>query len=266
MGEHIVRKCSPRIEYNPRLQKQRELQATAFESGLLTPEILQEGYDTEGRYFFDMRFLPGLGLHSAIATSSRSEITNLADGVSEIVGSFTALENRSSHEPFESKISDLSTVISRLPGTEVTAVVMQLLADSNWTDVPYSMCHGDLTFENMLVHKGRVYLVDFHDVFFSSWVQDISKLIFDLESNWSFRGRLGEFGLNELNSLQFFRERLLEQTANHRKDYVLDEPGLSKHVLLQLARVLPYVTERATFAQLIKVAEKLVTQMQTESN
>lgn len=56
----------------------------------------------------------------------------------------------------------------------------------NGVDMPVGFCHGDLTLSNMLfLEDGRIGMVDWHDPFLESPLQDICKLFQEIILKWS---------------------------------------------------------------------------------
>ena len=53
--------------------------------------------------------------------------------------------------------------------------------------VPYSFCHGDLTFANIIFHSNRLYFIDFLDSFIDSYLIDFAKLKQDLFYFWNLK-------------------------------------------------------------------------------
>jgi len=52
-------------------------------------------------------------------------------------------------------------------------------------ELPMGVCHGDLTFSNVLYHNGKVVLIDFLDSFVETPLIDISKIWQDTKHNWT---------------------------------------------------------------------------------
>ena len=58
----------------------------------------------------------------------------------------------------------------------------KILENFNWSKIPKTPCHGDLTLENILITQDKkLYLIDFLDSFYNSWMIDIAKLLQDLD-------------------------------------------------------------------------------------
>ena len=65
--------------------------------------------------------------------------------------------------------------------------IFKILKNHNWKNVEKSFSHGDLSLENIIIKNEIIKFIDLSDNFISSYKLDISKIIFDLISSWSFR-------------------------------------------------------------------------------
>jgi thiamine kinase-like enzyme len=50
--------------------------------------------------------------------------------------------------------------------------------------IPKTFCHGDLTFNNIIFHKKRLFFIDFLDSYIDSFLCDLIKLKQDLFYSW----------------------------------------------------------------------------------
>ena len=109
-------------------------------------------------------------------------------------------------------------------------------------------CHGDLTFENIIVKNKKIYLIDFLDSYINSPLIDISKLQQDLILNWSNRFK------NE-NILCLIRNQWL---YNYLDLFIADKRLSTEAIELQkkitLLRILPYTSNLHTQ---LKIMEKV---------
>jgi hypothetical protein len=137
---------------------------------------------------------------------------------------------------FYDKIDSLTASLSSqgLVGPPVSQT-LDVLRRRPWTQIPASTCHGDLTLENMIVHEGRLYLIDFLDSFADSWYIDMAKLLQDLVGGWSFRHNPIDrnFALR-IASLRHNLETALEVLYPGCLSFIRDLYALN------LLRILPY--------------------------
>ena len=64
--------------------------------------------------------------------------------------------------------------------------IFTVLKNHDWTTIEMSPSHGDLSLENIIIKKEIIKFIDLSDNFVSSYKLDISKIIFDIISSWSF--------------------------------------------------------------------------------
>jgi hypothetical protein len=124
----------------------------------------------------------------------------------------------------------------------VEAEAFGVLETFDFSTVPHSYCCGDLTLENVLMTPhGELYLIDFLDSFYNSWMMDVAKLLQDLELQWSYRHLPAD--ANRDVRLFIAKEAL--------KACVLGLPNGSAHwytihqlLLLNTLRIVPYSAEQ----------------------
>lgn len=108
--------------------------------------------------------------------------------------------------------------------------------------IPVGLCHGDLTFSNILFNGNNYYLIDFLDSFVETPLQDIVKIRQDTKHLWS-----------QLMYTKLF-DRLRLQIVCKKIDSEIDEYFRNKyewygkhyHVmqLMNMLRILPYAKEQ----------------------
>ena len=124
--------------------------------------------------------------------------------------------------------------LDSLPSVEKD--IRSLVKDVDWTNTPKTFCHGDLTFENMIVSNGKLYLIDFLDSFIETGLVDMSKLIFDIRYFWSHRKYDKKFQSIVRNI--FFEENIRKlSTYNDHKNKI------NCLVIMSILRIIPYVPE-----------------------
>ena len=110
--------------------------------------------------------------------------------------------------------------------------------------VPRSSCHGDLTLENIIVTtNNELYLIDFLDSFYDSWMIDIAKLLQDLELKWSYR--FSEDDSNREIRLLIAKEALLNRirVMDNGQEIIRNVYSI---LLLNILRILPYSKDDIT--------------------
>ena len=90
----------------------------------------------------------------------------------------------------------------------------------------------------MIINKDKIYFIDLSKNFINNYKLDISKLLFDLISCWSYRDIEHETHLMQINSLKKYVFEILEKKLS-RKD-ILD---IKMIILIDFLRVLSYTKE-----------------------
>ncbi|MDR2005666.1 MAG: phosphotransferase [Acidaminococcales bacterium] len=117
--------------------------------------------------------------------ASISEITYFVKILFSHIYNCDAVENTKANTIFRKKISELAENIKM---SEPIRKSLALLKSFDWRYASESPCHGDLTLENIIVAPDKkLYLIDFLDSFYNSYLMDLAKLFRDLELGWSFR-------------------------------------------------------------------------------
>lgn len=183
-GTHAVRKVSSSEKYNRRLKAQCLKQSAPLNKGLNSPKVMRTFYE-DGLFGFDMEFVEGMTLAEKMALMNSSEIPDF------IERGFVFFENEKSRfdsrakGAFEGKIESLSHLKKSRPLLDGAFGALEKFP---WESVPHSLCHGDLTLENIIITPSdEIYLIDFLDSFYDSWVIDAAKVFQDLELKWSYR-------------------------------------------------------------------------------
>ena len=174
LDSNIVRKISPNELYNNRLFLQMNKQMTFKHHLLFSPKVIDSGYDKHGLFFFDMEYIKGDSLSSIFRKESISNCEYLLDQIQTI------------HKCNSKKIDIFPDILKKLQAIEASENDIVILKNCDW-NVATGFCHGDLTFENIIVCKNRIYLIDFLDSFVDAPLIDESKLLQDAFCYWSFR-------------------------------------------------------------------------------
>ena len=110
-----------------------------------------------------------------------------------------------------------------------------------------SMCHGDLTFENIIIYNSDVYLIDFLDSFVETKYIDCAKVFQDIITMWSWRNS---------TSPPVIKCMLLYNKMCERLDS--DEMEAVKRLLvMSIIRIIPYADTHT-----LKILEERLTHME----
>ena len=239
----FVRKTAGRPDYNKRLRIQIAKQVgykPAQNSNIRVPQVYKTGVQ-DGVFYFDMEYLNCCTMAKYIETISIKGIATFIDWVVNELHISDSVVMPETNEVFQHKIKSL---YNNVPLEEIYVNALKRLEKFDFSEIPYSKCHGDLTLENILIDfRGDIYLIDFLDSFFDSWMIDVAKLLQDLELKWSYRHE--EISSNLELRLAVARDNLIK--------YISDLPDGNKKVLqiyyillLNVMRIVPYAKDDVT--------------------
>lgn len=247
-GEVFVRKISSGRNYNERLKAQAEKQGSYRNCAILTPRILSVGATEDGLFFFDMEYIRGISLAKYMEVIEVGKVRDMVETIINYVVQMLPNTKVGCEAVFQDKIDGLAQKLL-LWNDDVLKQAIDMLKHHSWLKFYSSPCHGDLTLENIIVKNDQLYLIDFLDSFWDSWLLDIGTLLQDVQTLWAYR-RLPEMDTNLLIRLIIFRDVLLDElTQKVGKDFVLESYYA---LLLKLVRICPYTTDRSTRAFLLE--------------
>lgn len=236
----FVRKVSSDVDYNKRLQAQMKKQSGFQNDIIKAPLVLNNGLNGDGLFYFDMEYIHGITLSRGIITENISDVDGI---VLKIINALQAMDYKEMAEidtkkAFIDKITDLKLKLNEQMDLNLEKAFNYLLSFP-WEKIPGSSCHGDLTFENIILKNGNIYLIDFLDSFYDSWLLDISTLLQDSFMFWSYKEQK-ELDTNLLIRLKVFKNLLEDKVGEISGEYVKQIHAL---LLLKLIRIYPYVEE-----------------------
>lgn len=248
----FVRKISSSKEYNKRLRTQVDKQRAFSFPNIRAPYILSDGYTDEGLYYFDMEYIQGITLSEYMKSIKIGDVRKIVETiVSEIVNQSNE-KGEADDTPFKEKIDSLK---EKLKGSnEVIDDALNLVSLHDWSCFKKSLCHGDLTLENIIIKDNQLYLIDFLDSFYDCWILDISTLMQDVQTLWSYRND-EEININTILRLMVFRDILMDtirkiSPANYYEVYYA--------LLLKLLRIFPYTKDESTYNFLISKTKSII--------
>lgn len=157
--------------------KQREFE----HSWIKKPSVYEFGTEND-RFYFTMEYINGVQLSTFI---SRNTVRQL-DPLIEQLLTFVRSNLCDVTTDFGAPVSEKLWSISSTSGLQIDRYIQYCLA-FDWSAIPTGYCHGDLSFENILVHQSRLYFIDFLDSFIETPYLDLSKLLLDILVSWSWR-------------------------------------------------------------------------------
>lgn len=242
-GAAFVRKISSTHAYNARLQVQARKQAEYNGNAIRTPRVIREGLLEDGLFYFDMEYVRGITLAEYMKHIEIDKIRGLVEQIMEYILAEAARQTTAAPQIFQDKLSSLQTKFVH-EDNRVIHEAMSLLVQHDWSAVPQSACHGDMTLENIIVKGDRLYFIDFLDSFYNSWVLDLSTLLQDAQSLWSYRF-MQPMDINTVIRLMIFRDILMDAVHEHWHGQADREVYFA--LLLKLMRIFPYTKDKLTY-------------------
>lgn len=219
----FVRKISKDASYNYRLYKQIEKQILFHHPYIKTPEIIKTGYQND-LYYADMEYVPGISLNKYI--QEYQPITSL-----KIINSILNIETKHRAQINKAALQNKAKEIANKTNDENPHHKKFLLRFIDYYDIPAGYCHGDLSLENVLIYNNDIYLIDFLDAFYDSYLVDVSKIFMDLIYGWSWKNS---------NDAPFVKNKIILNSLVNR--YSKEELEIIKDLIsLHLLRIEPYL-------------------------
>lgn len=105
-----------------------------------------------------------------------------------------------------------------------------------------------------------MYLIDFLDSFYDSWILDIGTLLQDIQVLWSFRFQ-DNVSMNTLLRLIVFRDLLLEKVETKAAGYRIE---IYYALLQKLVRIFPYTKDELTLQFLLEKTELVIKMLENQ--
>lgn len=138
--------------------------------------------------------------------------------------------------------NDIDGIVQR-----ANAIIYRNMQD--YIVLPVGICHGDLTFSNILFNGNNFYLIDFLDSFIESPIIDMVKLRQDTAYQWSPLMYAGEYDITRLSIVCSKIDKELDSCFSKYEWYRL---YYSIFQLLNFFRILQYAHERKVISYLKK--------------
>ncbi len=122
--------------------------------------------------------------------------------------------------------------------------------------LPIGLCHGDLTFSNILFNGNNYYLIDFLDSFIETPLQDIVKIRQDSSYLWSQLMYSKRF---DVVRLRIICEKIDSKIDNHfAEKYQWYSQNYKVLQLMNILRILPYAKEVSVVTYLKEILKTLL--------
>ena len=177
----FVKKAAGAAGYSQRLEQQMLKQRAFKHPCIKKPSVYESGTENDC-FYFTMEYVKGVQLSTFISRNTVQEL----DPIIEQLLTFVRSNICDAMTDFRAPISDKLCSISPSSPLPIDKYVEYCLA-FDWSAIPTGYCHGDLSFENILVNQSNLYFIDFHDSFVETPYLDLSKLLLDILVLWSWR-------------------------------------------------------------------------------
>lgn len=238
--EHVVLKTAPNAMYSERLRRQHDKQKSFFHHALATPKVLATHQDSKGNFGFSMEYINGKTLAEHLLDAHISSVGGIAQHFLHLIPPSLSTPDPDAASIFFGKIKEVEKNLSLSQRNRLDRAI-KILKGHSWNFCFKSACHGDLALDNILVKDGKIYLIDFLDSFYESWMMDIAKLLFDIETRWSYR-RHASLDQNLTIRLLVFKKILLDAILRLKFGNRM-LTSIRYMSLLHLLRVIPYTKD-----------------------
>lgn len=241
-NEIFVRKISSDKNYNKRLAVQAKKQATYSNPNIKVPKVLQTGYTDDGLFYFDMEYVQGITMAEYIKTIEIGKVRSICESIVNNIVSRDSENTDVDESIFTTKIASLKEKLQPQNNPVINDAI-ELLNKHSWKRFRKTQCHGDLTLENIIVKDNQLYLIDFLDSFYNCWIMDISTIMQDVQTMWSYRHD-EEAEINTKLRLLVFRDILMDTVKRVSPEDYLE---VYYALLLKLIRIFPYTKDKETY-------------------
>lgn len=244
---YFVKKTSASLSYNPRLLRQIKKQILLGKT-LSLPKVI-DCYALSGLVTFEMEYIPGRDFKTHLLHYERIDSLYISTKILSLFKYLASFEVVA--DPARELRAKLLTMKNELYKNSLLQDDRALLENSleylgslDWKEMPSTVCHGDLTLENIIfTADGEMTFIDVLDENITSFWLDVGKLLFDLNSGWSLRDELWEDKKSyPAEAVALITKFLAEAVQTGiRKDFPALAGFLVPLQILQALRVLQYV-------------------------
>lgn len=222
-GDKVV-KVSPSLEYNERLHQSHNKMVSDPCNGYRVPKstlITESGSVSR----IEMDYVGGESVVEFLMKDPFGNGDWLAEKLIQLLerGSTPLMVD---FELIKNKLESIGHCTSFLEGME------------GHIELTSGFCHGDLTFSNMKVWDGELWLFDHLDSYIESPVMDMVKVFQDTDHLWSLRYYTGPVHPDYYKAMTFIRNRLLFE-------FPIQRYTLNLLQMVNLSRILPYAKDES---------------------
>lgn len=260
-NDYFVKKTAPTASYAQRLVRQAEKQAR-LSTLIPVPKILRTSFESPS-VSYDMEFVHGLDFKQTCLSRPIVWIVDLVGKIFRHLEALKATRVDKDLSPFfRQKIESLEDVLIRNDSPNVRALVprLEILHSYDYSLVPASESHGDMTLENIIfTQDGEVVFIDVLDSDLETFWMDLAKLIYDIEISWSLRSSLWQSNHSHEERLlsmisRYLADELQLAANSHFPEIIPHLPALKA---IQAMRVIPYSHNEQTVDRLVNYIQRL---------
>ena len=166
---------------------------------------------------------------------------------------FLDVEQKIDSNPLLKDDLDIKIILQKSKGR------IDALCNQPTVNIPVGICHGDLTFSNILFNGNNYYLIDFLDSFIESPLMDIVKIRQDSFHLWS---QLMYVRPYDKLRLKIICEKIDHEIDRHFSKYEWYRNYYKDYQILNLLRILQYAKEPKIVEYLITEINKILNETQ----
>lgn len=256
-GRLIVEKsCKP--SYIPRLCKQQEKQQAAYEkaiSGDYTGINVPKSQWKDNKILMD--YIHSMSFIEQFERATADDIRKLTQTLISYIDKENSLSENVEIDKsvFVGKIESVFKTCFNNYLIDMKDVVKYFTLCKEKIDsydkivLPVGVCHGDLTFSNILFTESGIYIIDFLDSFIETPLQDIVKIRQDSKYGWS--TMMTDQSYNDSHV-----KTVLDYIDRHIHSYFEKYEFYKYYDMLQyinILRILPYVKEEKVYRRVCEI-------------
>jgi len=196
IDDKIIRKSSPNKSFNPRLNIQVEKQLSfnnIIQSDFNTPQIYNNNVG-----YFDMEYIPGESYYNFFNKCSKQDLDKLLIKIKSYFSELQTYKKTYSPNILKNKLnSKLNSLYNNSNYKSFIKYIIKDIKNNEFTNIPKTFCHGDLSLTNIIFYKNRAYLIDFLDSYIDSFIVDLVKLQQDLHFKWALNVHNGNLRIHQ---------------------------------------------------------------------
>jgi thiamine kinase-like enzyme len=166
------------------------------------------------------------------------------------------------YSPTKKKLEDLKTKISSdIIDDYSFCFLLEMLNSMKHVPLHGGMCHGDLTFSNM-IFTDKIILFDFLPVFFDTPLQDIAKLLQEVRLRWTYLIADNITDKAKVEIAYIFLKKNIDMIIQDViKIYKIDYVLILIFYLIAIIRILPYLKSPKVVSEIQKEVKSTIEQI-----